>query len=584
MSAVRWGLPYMLRYKWRLIFGQMINFINILLSLVNPLMAGLIVANVIEGGQRELLMRYLAIMISITLYRSITRYIFLVLYETTSQKIIFNLRQDIYHKLHIQNFRWFDKNRVGDTMSRMTGDVEALRHFTAFTIYAIPENILIYVAAVVVMALINVPLTLALLITTPIVVYSAIKQAKELHPAFREVREQFSNLNSVCSENIGGNRVVKAFTKEAYETDKFTVANQKFYDANMNTARVRIKYFPIMESCAALLPLILLLVGGLMVIYGRLELWQMVTVSGYLWMLNNPTRMLIWSVADIQNAATSLDKVYEMMRQEIEIASPEEALPGEKVRGDIEFKNVSFRYSFEPNSEVLKDISFTAKQGQTVGIVGATGSGKTTLMALISRFYDANSGEVLVDGKNVKEYHLPSLRKGIAYAMQDVFLYSDTVEGNIAFAAPDAPMEVIYDAAEIADAHEFVSAMPEGYETIVGERGVGLSGGQKQRISLARAIAAEPSVLILDDVTSAVDMETEHRIQEALAEKVLKSGTARTTFIVAHRLSSVKDADFILVLENGTITERGNHDELLAKNGYYAKLFEEQRGGMPHGA
>jgi ATP-binding cassette subfamily B protein len=584
MRALRWGLPYLARYKGRLIFGQLVNFVNILLSLVNPMMAGLIVANVIQGGQRELLVRYLAIMLGITLYRSIARYFFLVLYETTGQKIIFELRRDIYHKLHVQNFPWFDKNKVGDIMSRMTGDVEALRHFVAYTTYAIPENIIVYIAALIVMNFISVPLTLALLVTTPVVVYAATKQAREIRPAFRNIREQFSNLNSVCSENIGGNRVVKAFTQEKRETEKFTDANQRFYDANMDTAKVRIKYFPIMESCAALLPLILLLVGGLMVIYGRLELWQLVTVSGYLWMLNNPTRMLIWSVNDVQNAATSLDKIFEMMRQEIIIQSPENPVRTDRIQGTVEFKNVSFRYGFEPGTDVLKEINFSVEPGQTVGIVGGTGSGKTTLTALLSRFYDTTQGEVLIDGVNAADYYLPDLRKGIAYAMQDVFLYSDTVEGNIAFGKPDMPMDAVYEAAGIADAHEFISNMPEGYDTVVGERGVGLSGGQKQRISLARAIAAEPSILVLDDVTSAVDMETEQRIQEALAKKTRSSENKRTTFIVAHRLSSVKDADLILVLEDGVITERGTHDQLTAKGGYYAKLFAEQRGGKPHGA
>ena len=584
MRALRWGLPYVKRYRGRLIFGQLINLINILLSLVNPIMAGLIVANVIEGGQQELLLRYLGVMVGVTLYRSIARYFFLLLYEMTSQKIIFELRRDIYHKLHIQNFAWFDKNKVGDIMSRMTGDVEALRHFMAFTVYAVPENILLFIAAIIVMSVINLPLTLALLVTMPVVFYCAIKQARELHPAFRNVREQFSNLNSVCSENIGGNRVVKAFTKEAHETEKFTEANQAFYNSNMETAKVRIKYFPVLETCAALLPMILLLVGGLMVINGSMELWQLVTMSGYLWMINNPMRMVIWSVSDVQNAATSLDKIFEMMRQEIVIQSPEDATPAAKIKGEVEFKNVGFKYTFEPGEVVLQDINFSVKAGQTVGIVGATGSGKTSMMALLSRFYDVHKGEVLIDGKNVKEYDLPGLRRHIAYAMQDVFLYSDTVEGNIAFAVPDAPMDVVYDAAAIADAHAFIVNMSEGYDTVVGERGVGLSGGQKQRISLARAIAGGPSILVLDDVTSAVDMETEQRIQEALAEKVIKSGVKRTTFIVAHRLSSVKEADFILVLEGGRITERGSHDELLAKNGYYAKLYEEQRGGGIHGA
>jgi ATP-binding cassette subfamily B protein len=501
------------------------------------------------------------------------------MFEDTSQKILFELRRDVYNKLHIQNFHWFDKNRVGDTMSRMTGDLEAIRSFIAFDSFAIPENVLLYFAAIIAMGIINWQLTLVLLVTTPVVIVVALKQSREIRPAFREIREQFSNLNSTCSENIGGNRVVKAFTKEAYEIEKFTKVNQAFYNANMNTAKVRIKYFPIMETCAALLPWLLLLVGGLMVIWGRMELWQMITISGYLWMINNPTRMFTWVVSNIQNCATSLDKVFEMMRQPILIESPEEPARTERVKGAVEFKNVYFSYDYI--NYVLKDISFKAEKGQTIGIVGETGSGKTTLMLLISRFYDANKGGVFVDGVNVKDYFIPDLRRGIAYAMQDVFLYSDTVEGNIAFGVPYATMEAVYEAAKIADAHEFIEKMTEGYDTIIGERGVGLSGGQKQRVSLARAIATEPSVLVLDDVTSAVDMETEQRIQEALAQKITKSGTARTTFIVAHRLSSVQDADLILVLQNGEIIERGKHNELMRKNGYYAQMYNEQRGPEP---
>jgi len=587
MQALKWGLPYVSKYKGRLIFGQFINIFNVMLMLINPFIAGRIVRDVIEGGRHDLLPMYLAIMVGVTAFRSTMRYLFLIMFESTSQKILFELRRDVYHKLHIQNFRWFDKNRVGDTMSRMTGDLDAIRHFIAFDTYAIPENVLLYFAAIVVMGIISWPLTAFLIITTPVVIWAALNQSKAIRPAFREVREQFSNLNSACGENIGGNRVVKAFAKESFEIKKFSEVNQAFYNANMGTAKVRIKFFPIMETCAALLPWILLLVGGLMVIWGHLELWQMITVSGYLWMINNPTRMFTWAVNDVQNAATSLDKVYEIMRQPIPIASPEDdAVRTERIEGAVEFRNVSFKYNRgEPGPDTLRNISFTVEKGQTIGIVGGTGSGKTTLMALISRFYDTDKGEVLVDGVNVKHYHIPDLRRDIAYAMQDVFLYSDTVEGNIVFGVPNAPMSTVYEAAEIADAHEFVSNMSEGYDTIIGERGVGLSGGQKQRISLARAIATEPSILILDDVTSAVDMETEQRIQTALAEKITKSGTARTTFIVAHRLSSVQDADLILVLENGEITERGTHAELMACGGYYSQMYNEQKGAVDtHGS
>ena len=321
MRAVKWGWGYVSVYKWRLFFGLLVNTVNVGLMLVNPLLAGLIVQNVIEGAQYELLTRYLLIMIAVTAYRSVSRYLFAMLFESTSQKILFNLRRDVFHRLHIQNFSWFDKNRVGDLMSRMTGDLEAVRHFIAFVSYMVIEHILLYIAAVIVMAIISPPLTLAMLITTPVLIYAALKQSKGVRPAFRNVREQFANLNSTCGENIGGNRVVKAFTKEAHETEKFTAVNQAFYSANMDAAYVRIKYFPVMETCAALLPWFLLLFGGLLTIHGHLQLWQMVAFGGYLWMLDAPTRIFTWAVNDIQNAATSIDKIYEMIRQPIFIES-----------------------------------------------------------------------------------------------------------------------------------------------------------------------------------------------------------------------------------------------------------------------
>ncbi|MCL2225491.1 MAG: ABC transporter ATP-binding protein, partial [Defluviitaleaceae bacterium] len=321
MRAAKWFLPYVTRYKWRLIFGLLVNTVNVGLMLVNPLFAGLIVQNVIQGGQYELLPRYLTIMIVITVYRSVSRYLFAMMFEHTSQKILFNLRRDVYHKLHTQSFSWFDKNRVGDIMSRMTGDLDAIRHFVAFVIYMVIEHIQLYIAAVIIMATISLPLTFAMLITTPVVIFAALKQSSGVRPAFRNVREQFANLNSMCGENISGNRVVKAFTQESHETEKFQQVNKDFFDANMAAAAVRIKYFPVIETCAALLPWFLLLFGGLLTIHGHLELWQMVAFGGYLWMIDAPTRIFTWAINDIQNAATSIDKVYEMMREKVAIKS-----------------------------------------------------------------------------------------------------------------------------------------------------------------------------------------------------------------------------------------------------------------------
>ncbi|KAI4453969.1 atp-binding cassette sub-family b [Holotrichia oblita] len=412
----------------------------------------------------------------------------------------------------------------------------------------------------------------------PVIGACAFLQSKEIKPRFSLIREQFSRLNTVCQENISGNRVVKAFTQEDFEINKFTTENQAFWQRNVDSSHVWAKYLPILEICAGLLGFILLLAGGILVILGKMELWQMITINGYLWAINNPMRMLGWLMNDTQRFVASLEKVFDLMRQKIYIKNPEDAVNPGKIKGGVEFKSVWFNYDRNNLGEpALKNISFKIEPGKTLGIVGATGSGKTTLINLIGRYYDVTSGEILVDGINVKKYELFGLRRNVAIASQDVFLFSDTVEGNIVYGVPDAPMETVFRVATIADADGFIKEMEDGYDTIIGERGVGLSGGQKQRLSLARAVAVNPSILILDDTTSAVDMETEHSIQAALKE-TKQNNPGMSIFIIAHRISSVKSADLILVLDKGEIIERGTHDELVGLEGYYYNLFMNQYG------
>ena len=328
---------------------------------------------------------------------------------------------------------------------------------------------------------------------------------------------------------------------------------------------------PLFEFLSNMLTVILMLVGSIMVIRGSMTLGNYVTINGYLWMLMNPLRQIGWRINDIQRFTTSVEKIYATYSEEPDVKRPVSGIGKKRLNGDVEFQNVSYSADDE---DIIHNVSFHIKSGQTVGILGSTGSGKSTIMNLLCRFYDVTDGEVLVDGINVKDLDLYNLRANIGMAMQDVFLFSDTVEGNIAYSRPDCPFEEVQKAAIMADADAFIQAMPDGYDTIVGERGVGLSGGQKQRISLARALLKEPSILILDDTTSAVDMETESYIQKQLSSIDHQC----TIFVVAYRISSIKDSDVILVLNNGHIVEQGTHDELLAKNGYYATVFRHQYG------
>ncbi len=571
----KWVWGYIKKYLLQYIIALILCVIVAVLALINPYIVGKIVDEVFQKNMADRLMPLITIMVSVTFFRTVIRYIFANLIESATQRVLFDLRVSIYKRVADQNFHFFDTNRVGDIMSRMTGDLDAIRHFLSHVVHTTVESVLTFVAALVFMFMISWEVTVFLLVVAPIISVVTFKQSAEIKPKFMLIREQFSRLNSVCQESISGNRVVKAFTKEDFEIQKFTKENQDYLQSNLNANKVWVKYYPYFEFCAGLLSFFNLLIGGALIIYGKMELWQLVTINGYLWAINNPMRNSGNLVNDTQRFVASLEKIYTLIRQKIHIYSPENPVRPERIKGEIEFKNVSFGYDKNNlDSLVLKNVSFKIKAGGTLGIVGATGAGKTTLINLVSRFYDVFDGEVLVDGVNVKDYDLLYLRRGIAAATQDVFLFSDSVEGNIAYGVPDAPSEEVYKAAGVASADGFVKTLEEGYDTVIGERGVGLSGGQKQRLALARAIATNPAILILDDTTSAVDMETEHEIQLALKEKYAD----RTTIIIAHRISSVKPADLILVLDGCEVIEAGSHDELIAKQGYYYGLFVSQYG------
>ena len=567
MTPMKWFWGFLRKYRFKLLLGLIMTTVISILAIVNPYVSGLIVDDVIQGGQLDLLTKLVVILLLVTAVRGVLRFFYQVIFEVCSQGVLYDMRDSVYRRLLTEDFSFYSKKKTGDLMSRQTGDMDAIRHFVAYIIYAVYENLLLFGFALFMIFTVNVKLALCMLVVLPFTALTTYRQSKAVRPTFQRIRDRFSSLNAFVQENVSGNRVVKAFAKEDFEIEKFNKENDAYMDAQLASSDIWMKYLPIFEVLSYVLNVVLLLYGGWMVIQGEMTIGNLVTVNGYLWMLNAPLRMAGWWVNDIHRFITSVEKIYTTYVEEPVVKMPPVPKNRQHMDGNVEFKDVSYTADDE---DIVKNISFSVKKGQTVGILGSTGAGKSTIMNLLCRFVDATSGEVLVDGVNVKDWNLYDLRDNIGMAMQDIFLFSDTIEGNIAYGRPDCSFEEIRQAAIMADANHFIKKMPDGYDTIVGERGVGLSGGQKQRISLARALLKKPSILILDDTTSAVDMETESYIQDQL-----KKLDGQCT------ISSIKDADQILVMDNGRIIEHGTHQELLAHKGYYASAFYHQYGELP---
>jgi len=524
--------------------------------------------------KRDLFFQLVIAMIGFTFLRTLIVYLVCMDVEHVSQKVLYRVRTHLFDKIERQDMQFYNTYRTGDLMTRVTGDLDAVRHMIAWVIRSIVESFSLLLATTVYFLYMDWRLALAILAIAPFIMVVIVKFRNQVAPRHKALREKLSLLNTAAQENISGNRVVKAFAREEYEINKFDECSVEFSKTNKKTALTWITFFPYIETFANLMPIVLLVVGGLFIINGQLTMGEYVAFSGLIWAVQNPMRMLGNIMNEFQRFAAASDKVMEIYYSEPKIVDKEDAVDmPNRFAGKVEFKNVSFQYE-DGNLPVLHNISFVANPGETVAIMGETGCGKTSMIQLIPRFYEPTEGEVLVDGVNVCDMKLTQLRKNIGLATQDVLLYSDTIDGNIAYGDSSLTKEEVEKFAKYSAAAKFITRMPEGYDTIVGERGVGLSGGQKQRISLARALAVKPAILILDDTTSAVDMETEKQIQHSLKELDFPC----TKLIIAQRISTTKFADKILIIQDGRITESGTHDELVAKKGYYYNLVQLQTG------
>ncbi len=513
----------------------------------------------------------LASMVGFTLVRCGIQYGSNMMYEHSSQMLIYRVRKVLFDKIENQDAAFYNVYRTGDIMTRVTSDLDMVRHSIAWIIKTMVECVVLFSASLIFFFTMDWLMALCLIALTPVILFITWLFKRKAGPMYVDLREKLSRMNTAAEENISGNRVVKAFAREDYEISQFDKYSQEYSKANKKAAFVWLKFFPFLETTAQSLSVVMLVAGGLFVVFGRITLGQYAAFSGLIWTLSNPMRTLGNIVNDLQRFSASANKIIEIYYGSPRIVDRNDAVdkPG-RFDGKVEFDHVSFSYG---DTKVLDDISFTVEPGQTVVIMGETGSGKTTLAELIPRIYDVQGGEVRVDGVNVSRLKLKQLRHNIGFATQDVLLYSDTIDGNISFGDSGMSEEDVVKYAKAADADNFVRKLSDGYETIVGERGVGLSGGQKQRISLARALAVKPAVLILDDTTSAVDLETEKHIQNSLANLDFPC----TKIIIAQRISTAKYADKIIVLKDGKILEQGTHDELIKNSGYYREVYDLQK-------
>jgi len=543
-------------------------------ALVQRLVDQVFVASVRDGdfgSRRGLLLLLVGGIAAASLVRALFIFLRGSFAERYAQNVTRDLKRQMYDRIQAQSFGFFHATRTGELMARMTNDVEMVRTLLAQGLVMGVSGVFFILGSAVILLFLSPVLALFSMLPAPPLFVAAFRLRRQLHPAISEVRAQFSRLNTAVQENISGIRVVKAFLRHDHELTKFRRQNEALTARRNAAVAVWGRHMPTMEFLSGIASAIVLLVGGWMVIRGSISLGTWVQCNGYLWMLVQPMRTLGDLANQVAMAAASAERIVEVLEAPPAVTSPSVPRRPERIRGEVELRSVSWS---QGGRVILSGIDLSVPAGSTVAIMGPTGSGKTSLVSLIPRFYDPDRGTVLVDGIDVREMELAQLRAAVGLVAQEVFLFSDTLYGNLTYGREGAPLDLVERAAAVAQAEEFIQPLEEGYDTVVGERGVGLSGGQKQRATIARALLKEAPILILDDSTSSVDMETERRIRDGLRGLERRA----TIFIIAHRVSSVRHADQIVVLDHGRIVERGSHAELATGRGLYAEYVRVQSG------
>ena len=560
---------YMLKYWYYYLIILVCMLLAIGLDMFYPMITKEIVNKVFTSGDLTLLPKLLAAIVLIGIGRSVFGYFKEFTADKVGVTIGTEMREELFTHIQGLSMDYFGKTNTGELMARVKDDVDHIMYALGFVGMLVVQVIIHVVSVLYCMFHLNWKLTFIPLAFMTLCGTVAIVMERKLDKIYEDISEENAELTTVAEENLAGVRTVKAFAREKYEIEKFLSHNKRYYELNMSQARALVRYYPIFSFVGILLPIVMTVLGGYMVMKGEMDIGSLVAYVEYSRNCTWPMEMLGWLTNDVSSAVASRKKIRKIFEHTSSIREAEHPMVLDKVKGEITFFDVDF--AIEDNG-ILRDVSFVIPAGKTLGIMGVTGSGKTSIINLIERFYDATDGKVMLDGNDVKDITTQSLRENISVVMQDVFLFSDSIKENISIGRRDnITDELIESSAQSARAAGFIGKLSDKYETVVGERGVGLSGGQKQRISIARAIAKQAPVLILDDSTSALDMETEYEIQ-----KELEAMKNTTKIIIAHRISAVKQADEIIVLEGGSIAERGTHDELMAKKGIYYDTYNAQ--------